>query len=255
VPSSHRPLAEKLEPRVLLSAAVAPVELPQTVAIHRKGVLYIRGTAGADKVWVSRMILANDPLPDGPPFDEPAPPPKPPAAPAIIVGPPLSGQENDVYSILVNDVGYYVDAKWIRSIHIYTLDGPDLISFGQMETGVYVEGGAGGDGIKGTLFNDTLIGGGGSDYIFASNGNDYVTGDNGNDTVVGGLGVDTVYGGRGNDLIGGGSIFPGDVSGDRVFGGAGNDVFDKDDSRRARKDFSTKDDTFGDVIRVDYPFY
>jgi hypothetical protein len=67
--------------------------------------------------------------------------------------PPLSGQENDVYPILLNDVGYYVDAKWIRSIHISTLGGPDLVSFGQMETGAYIESGAGGDGIQGTFFN------------------------------------------------------------------------------------------------------
>jgi Ca2+-binding RTX toxin-like protein len=55
------------------------------------------------------------------------------------------------------------------------------------------------DGIRGSQYDDHLLGFGGSDNILGNAGNDTLEGGEGNDTLNGGLGVDAMIGGNGND--------------------------------------------------------
>lgn len=80
--------------------------------------------------------------------------------------------------------------------------------------------------IKGTPFNDKLVGDGanqnlfgqaGHDLIYGNGGNDLVDGGEGNDTLYGNAGNDTIFGQNGNDKIRGGD------NNDYLFGHAGND--------------------------------
>ncbi len=76
------------------------------------------------------------------------------------------------------------------------------------------------EAVRGTEFNDTLIGGAGSESLSGAGGNDQIEGGNGNDTLVGGAGDDGLNGGEGNDLIQGGA------GADFVTGSAGSDTVD-----------------------------
>ena len=58
--------------------------------------------------------------------------------------------------------------------------------------------------MAGTIFADTLNGGGGDDNISADAGSDYLIGGWGNDTLDGGAGDDTLVGGLGADTLNGG---------------------------------------------------
>jgi Ca2+-binding RTX toxin-like protein len=83
------------------------------------------------------------------------------------------------------------------------------------------------DGIFGSRFGDTLIGGLGENYqgndvyttvIYGGDGSDSIDGIGGSDSLFGDAGDDTVIGGTGNDLIYGGA------DNDRLYGGANNDT-------------------------------
>ncbi|MGD9614773.1 MAG: hypothetical protein AB7H90_17560 [Alphaproteobacteria bacterium] len=84
------------------------------------------------------------------------------------------------------------------------------------------------EGLRGSNFNDTLIGDAGINELRGGDGDDFISddagissvlnGDDGSDTIYGGSGNDYVIGGNGNDVLVGG------VDGqDSLFGGAGND--------------------------------
>jgi Ca2+-binding RTX toxin-like protein len=57
------------------------------------------------------------------------------------------------------------------------------------------------EGVEGSDFNDTLIGGDGSDHIQGGAGSDSINGGLGADFIVGGQGSDTIDGGAGYDMI------------------------------------------------------
>ena len=79
----------------------------------------------------------------------------------------------------------------------------------------------------GSLFNDTISGGGGDDTLLSRDGDDRVKGDDGNDYLNGGAGKDIVEGGRGNDTARGGKgddLVSGDQGDDTAFGDQGNDI-------------------------------
>ena len=78
---------------------------------------------------------------------------------------------------------------------------------------------AGNDTVKGSAFNDTLLGFDGNDFMSGGARQDSLSGGNGNDNLDGGGGQDTLNGDNGNDtLIGGLGV-------DSLTGGAGTDTF------------------------------
>lgn len=113
--------------------------------------------------------------------------------------------------------------------------------FGTTDTLVDIEG------IRGSEFNDTIIGNAGNNILSGQNGNDTILGNDGNDFIIGddnpsaldpydgafgssaqsdlgddyldgGAGADTIYGGSGNDLV------FGNAGVDQLFGDNGNDL-------------------------------
>lgn len=76
------------------------------------------------------------------------------------------------------------------------------------------------ESIRGSTFNDNLIGSSGDDYLDAIKGNDTVSGNAGNDILFGQSGNDTISGGIGNDELWG------EDGNDQLFGEAGNDYLD-----------------------------
>ncbi|EGK90249.1 Hemolysin-type calcium-binding region [Microcoleus vaginatus FGP-2] len=79
----------------------------------------------------------------------------------------------------------------------------------------------------GSLFNDTISGGGGDDTLLSRDGDDLLRGEDGNDSLNGGAGKDIVEGGRGNDTARGGKgddLVSGDQGDDLAFGDQGNDL-------------------------------
>ncbi|HWC26801.1 MAG TPA: hypothetical protein VG474_09470 [Solirubrobacteraceae bacterium] len=81
-----------------------------------------------------------------------------------------------------------------------------------------IEGGPGGERLRGTQFADTIDGNGGNDRIRGLRGADALDGGPGNDRIGGGAGNDSSFGANGRDRMAGG---PGDDAQD---GGAGNDT-------------------------------
>ena len=82
---------------------------------------------------------------------------------------------------------------------------------------VTIRGGANGEVLKGSRWNDRLFGGGGRDGLWGYEGADLLDGGTGNDLLYAGRGSDRLAGRGGNDWIDGG------LGADRLFGGAGND--------------------------------
>lgn len=89
-----------------------------------------------------------------------------------------------------------------------------------------ITGGAGGDTLNGTEFedfisgldgDDTIFGDESNDIILGGNGNDILTGNSGNDEIFGEVGIDNLNGGDGNDLLDGGA------GNDTLIGGNGED--------------------------------
>jgi hypothetical protein len=108
-------------------------------------------------------------------------------------------------------------------------------------TTVRVIGTEQGELLKGTWFNDVLIGKGGNDILtsgfgkaklgqdklYGGAGNDTLLGGGGNDLLDGGTGNDTLMGGKGRDLLRGGAgrdRIRGNAGDDIIVGGAGNDM-------------------------------
>ncbi|MDK3016244.1 calcium-binding protein [Pseudodonghicola flavimaris] len=83
-----------------------------------------------------------------------------------------------------------------------------------------IDGNAGADTIKGKGGNDTLDGSGGNDKIFGGTGRDTLNGDAGRDTLKGEGGKDILSGGSENDTLLGGT------GNDKLLGGTGNDRLD-----------------------------
>jgi Ca2+-binding RTX toxin-like protein len=109
-----------------------------------------------------------------------------------------------------------------------TLIGDDL--------GIQFEGQGGNDTITGGAGNDALFGGDGNDVISGLAGADGIDGGGGDDNIAGGIGDDTLLGRAGNDSLAGGdgndSLQGGDGS-DALDGGAGSDTANYADSTSA----------------------
>jgi serralysin len=111
---------------------------------------------------------------------------------------------------------------------LYGFSGPDLLE-ARLYDNYTMYGRAGADKLYGSVFWDSLNGGGGNDQIYgyggadridAGAGFDLVRGGSGNDRIIGGLGDDELYGDDGHDTLKGGSGL------DDLFGGAGEDIVD-----------------------------
>ena len=102
-----------------------------------------------------------------------------------------------------------------------------------------LQGTAAGESFGGSIFDDTIDGGGGNDNLFGGNaGRDNLDGGAGNDTVSGGSDRDSLRGGTGDDFVFGGDdndtirgdegndSLRGDAGDDQIFGGSGSDTID-----------------------------
>jgi len=148
-------------------------------------------------------------------------------------------------------------------------DATNIVSYGNYDRAVIIDGLGGGDRITGTSFNDTLDGGAGHDQLFGGAGadtiiggagTDWLKGDAGNDEISGGAGTDGIRGDAGDDFLDGGAgsddlrggagddILNGGVGRDRLAGDAGRDVFVFDALGPANydsiADFNAQDDVF-----------
>jgi Ca2+-binding RTX toxin-like protein len=90
------------------------------------------------------------------------------------------------------------------------------------------------ENVRGSAFNDTILGNGAANILNGLDGNDRLDGGNGDDILRGSAGLDTLIGGAGNDTLNGGSgadIF--------VFSnGFGNDVVESFQNGLDRFDFT-----------------
>jgi Ca2+-binding RTX toxin-like protein len=119
-----------------------------------------------------------------------------------------------------------------------------------------IDGGPGGERLRGTRFDDVIRGNGGNDRILGRGGNDQLNGGLGNDRVFGGPGNDAIAGVQGNDWLNGGpgdDAVTGDANGtgdltsfDRIFGGGGNDTLRGGDSRDRVYGGPGNDTSFGE---------
>jgi Ca2+-binding RTX toxin-like protein len=92
-----------------------------------------------------------------------------------------------------------------------------------------IDGGPGGEHLRGTNAADTINGNGGNDRIRGLAGDDRLNGGPGNDRILGGRGNDTLKGGDSADRIAGGSgndTSAGEDGNDRMSGGSGDDIQD-----------------------------
>ncbi|MBD2155301.1 FG-GAP repeat protein [Leptolyngbya sp. FACHB-16] len=92
----------------------------------------------------------------------------------------------------------------------------------------FITGNGGGDRIRGFGNNDRLIGGAGADTLFGGAGDDQIGGNTGNDQLIGENGNDSLVGGSNNDnLVGGAGSDKlwGDIGADRLQGDGGSDRF------------------------------
>ncbi|GAA6210052.1 hypothetical protein NBRC116601_33450 [Cognatishimia sp. WU-CL00825] len=145
---------------------------------------------------------------------------------SIKVAPGIGGQ----------DVGSYMERLMFADGTVWDLTG-GLYLHGDdqnnLSSGTVFDdtilGAGGSDTLAGMDGNDSLDGGAGVDYVFGWNGDDYLSdsgseggdslyGEAGNDTLMGGAGIDALFGGLGNDSLRASN------DGDILDGGAGNDT-------------------------------
>lgn len=86
--------------------------------------------------------------------------------------------------------------------------------------------------VRGSSWNDTIIGSGDGNLIDGRIGDDFLAGGDGADSLYGGSNDDSLFGGNGNDILDGGAdddfLSPGGGN-DSVYGGTGVDVLSFDD--------------------------
>ncbi|MCT4553626.1 MAG: hypothetical protein N4A53_02975 [Pelagimonas sp.] len=86
----------------------------------------------------------------------------------------------------------------------------DVLDGRASDIGLEANGGKGHDTMRGSDYEDYLVGFTGNDWIYGEDGDDLILGGGGKDKLFGGTGNDTILGGTGND---------------RLKGNGGNDVF------------------------------
>jgi uncharacterized delta-60 repeat protein len=88
----------------------------------------------------------------------------------------------------------------VKGFAIFAGDGDDSVTIGPgLVRGVYIDGGANKDTLRGGHQDDILVGGGGNDRIYGGGGNDQLIGGRGDDRLFGGEDSDFVRGGAGHD--------------------------------------------------------
>lgn len=97
------------------------------------------------------------------------------------------------------------------------------------------------ENLKGSLFDDELVGDELSNMLWGLNGHDNLSGLDGNDIIYGGDGIDRIYGGNNNDNLFGGR------HADYVFGGNGNDKVFGGDGADYLRGGSGDDVIYGDT--------
>jgi Ca2+-binding RTX toxin-like protein len=122
-----------------------------------------------------------------------------------------------------------------RTVEIIKGSGFDDTLIGD-DLGVQFEGQGGNDTITGGIGIDALFGGDGNDIISGLGGNDGIDGGTGDDSLAGGDGNDTVLGQAGNDNLtgdNGNDTLQGGDGSDQLDGGAGSDTATYADSTTA----------------------
>ncbi|MEN9897114.1 MAG: hypothetical protein RLZZ66_763 [Pseudomonadota bacterium] len=120
------------------------------------------------------------------------------------------------------------NSQWGGDIVSYH-NSPSAVSVILVTGAGSVTGGAGNDvlyqieGVEGSNFNDTLIGGDGSDHIQGGEGSDSISGGAGDDFLSGDRGNDTLEGGDGNDIY---LVKEGLTGNDIITDSSGNDEID-----------------------------
>jgi len=176
---------EGLEERVLLAAHGV------RASIADDSVLRVVGTAGSDRIVVSRVI-ANG---------------------------------KDEIRAAVGKRRWYFSTADVTRVEIDAGAGDDVVQVdaasAAMRMPLDVEGGAGNDTLSGAMGDDSLYGGDGDDDLMGGGGNDYLQGGAGDDALYGGKGDDGLVGNDGRDqLI--------DDRGDNNYnGGGGKDVIER----------------------------
>src|SRR5687768_3626306 len=177
-PAGRHPVAERLEPRRLLSASLDP----------DTRILTITGTAGHDIIQfqVSEPLIGAS------------------AATSFSVlestttqsGPPLSFPTRQEILEHIESGGAPVVSSFalslVNEIRIQGAAGNDLIILGtRLLMPVSMDGGDGNDSLSSGAGTDIVLGAGGNDYLFGGAGNDILNGQTESDELLGGSGLDT----------------------------------------------------------------
>lgn len=135
-------------------------------------------------------------------------------------------------SVNINGTTTNVTLAAGRELHVYALNGHDIVNVIGLTRPTYVDGGNGDDLIQGLQVTNTaatlwLTGGAGLDLLRGGAGDDILDGGIGNDTIYAGDGHDTLRGGDGNDILlgqAGNDNLQGDAGNDQISGGGGTDT-------------------------------
>lgn len=95
------------------------------------------------------------------------------------------------------------------------------------------------ENLLGSIFDDILLGDGGSNVLKGNKGDDVLGGRSGNDTLNGGPGEDLIFGESGNDILNGGG------DNDDLRGGFGDDILNGQNGNDALQGGPGSDDLFG----------
>jgi Ca2+-binding RTX toxin-like protein len=231
---------ETLEPRRLLSAAVAAQDVPPHAtapatavfqpykkqkqaptsvagSVSRGGTFFVAGTGGDDDVRVvqsGRYISAV-----------------------------VKGADDRLRVV------FSARTKRVNFVSVVGNDGRDKIDCTGVHRSCAVDGGAGDDDVHGSLYLDDLYGGDGDDQLRGHDGVDFIDGGAGNDKVIGGANNDQLIGGPGADTILGGAgnddlIASDGKANDYLSGGTGDDSCTADEN----SDYGPE---WGDVWEID----
>ena len=144
-------------------------------------------------------------------------------------------------SVTINGTTTNVTLAAGRELHVYALNGHDIVNLIGLTRPTFVDGGNGHDLIQGLLVTniaatlwlnggaglDLLRGGAGLDHLDGGEDTDFLSGGAGNDMLRGGAGIDVLSGDAGNDTLFGGTdddFLYGSAGNDTLWGEAGNDI-------------------------------
>lgn len=112
------------------------------------------------------------------------------------------------------DTASYYEDGGTKGISVNLLKGTAIDTFGDTDRLASIES------IRGSNFDDKIVGNNGANWFRGEGGNDTLDGQGGDDVLWGGFGTDLLLGGKGNDSMNGGH------GNDTLDGGVGNDTAD-----------------------------